>query len=234
MTALDISAGRLAIALGNGEKDELSTLLQHPAAQRSARAVLVLAHGAGADLKHRTMSAIAAALANVNIATLRCNFPFKEHGRNRVDDVATSVATLCAAVSMAMRELPATPVLLGGHSFGGRMASHAAAQAQAPQVRGLIYFAFPLHAADKPAVTRAAHLKQIDTPMLFLSGTRDALASAALLAREVAALGDCAQLHWLHDADHSYATRQRQRVGRPDVFAEMGSTVAAWLDHIAL
>ena len=221
----------MAIVLpGNGARDEVTTLYQR--SLPAPRALLVLAHGAGADLRHRTMAAIADALCAARIATLRCNFPFKEHQRARVDDTATAVATLVAAVAMAKQLLPDVPLLLGGHSFGGRMASHAAALRLVPAIRGLVFCAFPLHTVGKPAVARAAHLTGIAQPMLFLSGTRDTLATAPLLTGCVNALGARGQLHWLHDADHGYATRQRERVGRPDVFVEMGAAVSAWFDGV--
>ena len=236
MNAATISAGRLSIVLrrsgagDSGAVDEVATLLQRPVT--APRALLVLAHGAGADMRHRSMAAIADALCVERIATLRCNFPFKEHGRPRVDDTDTAVTTLEAAVAHAARALPGVPLLLGGHSFGGRMASHAAARGAVPDIRGLVFCSFPLHTAGKPAVSRAAHLPRIQRPMLFLSGTRDALAAPALLAECVAALAPLARLHWLHDADHSYATRQRERVGAPDVFVELAQTVSAWLEDI--
>ena len=227
--------GRLTITLpGGAAVDEVSTFMQQPLRGATAKALLVLAHGAGADMRHRTMQAIADALCDVDIATLRCNFPFKEHGRARVDDVATAVATLVAAVTLAQRLLPGTPLLLGGHSFGGRMASHAAAQGLVAQARGLVFCAFPLHTAGKPAVTRAKHLPQIPQPMLFLSGTRDALATPSLLSSQIETVGDRARLHWLHDADHSYAVRQRERVGMSDVFVEMATAARAWFDEVVL
>jgi predicted alpha/beta-hydrolase family hydrolase len=190
------------------------------------RAVLVLAHGAGAGFQHATMRALAEAFAAVGLSTLRFNFPFMEAGRRRVDAMPVAVASLREAFAAAAGLAGGLPVYLGGHSFGGRMASHAALEDSAG-VAGLIFCAFPLHPAGKPAVTRAAHLAELELPMLFLSGTRDALAERELLEATVAALGERAQLHWLATADHSYRILKRQR--NDDVFEEMGAAAGAFL-----
>lgn len=190
-----------------------------------ARAMLVLAHGAGAGMEHATLGAIADALAQRSIATLRFNFPFKEQHKPRVD--AREVATLAIARAAAhARELePRVPLWLGGHSFGGRMASHAVLDHSIPAVHGLVFCAFPLHPADRPSTSRAAHLPQIALPMLFLSGTRDALATPELLERTVAGLGTRAQLHWLETADHSYKVLKRSRKNPQPVFDEIADAI---------
>jgi predicted alpha/beta-hydrolase family hydrolase len=183
-----------------------------------AVAALVLAHGAGAGMTHRSMQAIADAFEQCGIATLRFNFPFIDAGKNRVDSPA--VATTCIAEAFADASLRTTlPIWLGGHSFGGRMASHAVLE-HGLAAEGLIFCSFPLHTADKPAVSRAAHLAAIKQPMLFLSGTRDALAQRALLEPLVAGLPS-ARLYWLDTADHGYKVLKRSRRSAEDVFDEM-------------
>jgi len=183
-----------------------------------AVAALVLAHGAGAGMRHRNMQAIADAFARCGIATLRFDFPFIEAGRKRVDSPAVATARIADAYRSA-RERTRLPLWIGGHSFGGRMASHAVlTEAIAPT--GLVFCSFPLHAAGKPGTERARHLEKIRLPMLFLSGTRDALATPELLETVVAAL-PTAKLHWLETADHGYRVLQRERADKTSVFDEM-------------
>ena len=180
-------------------------------------ATLVFGHGAGGDMHHRTMKAIAEAFSKVGIATLRFNFPFKEEGHARVDSKAVSVATVKAAVEFAATNYQ-TSLFLGGHSFGGRMASHAVVDYEL-NVAGMIFCSFPLHPRGKPSTARAEHLAAIRQPMLFLSGTRDALAEPDLLCSVVKVAR--AKLQWLETADHGYGILKRTRQRQDDVFDEM-------------
>ena len=195
-------------------------------AEAAHRATLVFGHGAGADMRHRSMEAIAAAFASIGVATLRYNFPFKEAGKSRVDSQAVSTATVAAALAHA-RSQAEGPHLLGGHSFGGRMASHAVVE-HGLNVAGLIFCSFPLHGVGKPSIRRAEHLDRIDAPMLFLSGSRDGMAQAPLL-EEVAARTQ-ATVRRLDTADHGYKVLKRTRQRSDDVFEEMASHAAAWLN----
>jgi len=195
-----------------------------------ALAALVLAHGAGAGMTHRHMQAIAAAFERAGIATLRFNFPFMDAGKNRVDPLGIATACIAAAFAAAA-ERTDLPIWLGGHSFGGRMASHAVLErGLAPE--GLIFCSFPLHNAGKPATTRARHLPEIRQPMLFLSGTRDKLAERELLEPLVAGL-PAAELHWLDTADHSYQVLKRSRASTEDVFTEMARVTRAFIERHA-
>ena len=183
----------------------------------AAVATLVFGHGAGADMRHPNMEAIAQAFAAVGISTLRFNFPFKEAKKSRVDAKPVAIATIEAALDFA-RERFVGPLFLGGHSFGGRMATHAVAERQL-DVAGLILGSFPLHPAGRLSVDRAAHLDAVRQPLLFLSGTRDALADAGLLKEVVERIGGT--LAWLDDGDHGYKTRKRTRTRTDDIFTEM-------------
>jgi predicted alpha/beta-hydrolase family hydrolase len=194
-----------------------------------AVAALVLAHGAGAGMTHRNMQAIADAFERAGIATLRFNFAFVEAGARRVDAREVATARIAEAFA-ATKERTALPVWLGGHSFGGRMASHAVLD-EGLDPPGLIFCAFPLHAAGKPSTARAAHLAGIKKPMLFLSGTRDALAERPLLEEVVAGLPD-AELHRLDTADHGYRVLKRRRQCAEDVFEEMGRAARGFVDEI--
>lgn len=205
----------------------LSAIWQAPAEPAAA---LVLAHGAGAGMEHANMEAIAAAFAARGIATLRFNFPFVEASSKRPDSPAVATAAIAAAYAAAS-ERTCAPLWLGGHSFGGRMASHAVIEHGLGPV-GLIFCSFPLHPAGKPAAMRAAHLRKVDKPLLFLSGTRDALADGVLLADVVAGL-PCAELHWLATADHGYRVRKRERGMAQSVFDEMANAARAFVDRHA-
>ena len=189
---------------------------------------LVFGHGAGADMRHRSMEAIASAFAGIGLATLRYNFPYKEAGKSRVDSQAVSTATVAAALAHARSEAQG-PFLLGGHSFGGRMASHAVVEHEL-DVAGLIYCSFPLHAIGRPTAKRADHLDAIKAPMLFLSGSRDKMATPELMEEVVARVG--ATLRWLDTADHGYKTLKRTRQRNDDVFEEMASHANEWLGDV--
>src|SRR5213593_3403245 len=174
-----------------GDTHTVSGLLSAPP---HPRACYVLAHGAGAGMSHPFMEAVATELAQRGIATLRYQFPFMEQGAKRPDPPKLAHATVRAAVAQAGRILPAVALVAGGKSFGGRMTSQAQAASALPGVRGLVFLGFPLHPAKQPSATRAAHLVDIQIPMLFLQGTRDDLADLALLEPLIAKLGKRATL----------------------------------------
>lgn len=191
-----------------------------------AVAAVVLAHGAGAGMTHASMQAIATAFESRGLATLRFDFPYMAEGRNRVDPPAVATAAIAAAFDAAQRRTQ-LPIWLGGHSFGGRMASHAVADRRVPAA-GLIFCSFPLHLPGKPDTKRAQHLAAIEQPMLFLSGTRDDLAKPELLEPLVASLPN-ATLHWLETADHGYRVLKRQRARADSVFDEMAEVAHAFV-----
>ena len=206
------------------EKGEVSALLIRP---EHAAYQLVLAHGASTNLRHRTMEQIAGALARENIATFRYNFPYSEHGTAR-NSAVVCMETIRNAVKAARDAAPDLPILAGGHSFGGRMTTNAQSAEPLENVIGLALFSFPLHMPGKPDTKRAEHLAKIQVPMLFLSGTRDALAELDLLEPVVKNLGKKAKLHLLDTADHSYKILKKTRRSREDVFAEMARAVREW------
>jgi predicted alpha/beta-hydrolase family hydrolase len=207
----------------------VSGLLQRPP---RARACYVLAHGAGAGMDHPFMAAVAAELAERGIATLRYQFPYMEQRARRPDPPARAQATVRAAVAEAARLLPSMALVAGGKSFGGRMTSQAQAAAPLPGVRGLAFLGFPLHPAGRPSRQRGDHLFGIQVPLLFLQGTRDALAVLDELEPLREALGDRAVLKLYQDADHSFHVPAR--TGRKDaqVRAEMLDALAAWIAGI--
>lgn len=195
----------------------------------NASALLVLAHGAGAGFEHAHMNALSKALNNAGISTLRFNFPFTEEGRRRVDKTDVCIDSIDHAVATAKRLCTKSKLFIGGHSFGGRMSTHYAAEHR-DVATGIILFSFPLHPSKKPAITRAAHLPAIKQPMLFLSGERDTLADAELLQSVTGPLAN-AQLHWLETADHSYRILKRTRKSAEDVYAEAARVASAWIEQ---
>jgi len=203
----------------------MQTLWQCPS---DALAVLVLAHGAGAGMGHRHMQALADALYRRGIATLRFNFPFIEAGKSRTDPPEVAAATIAAAASDA-RKRATLPLWVGGHSFGGRMSTHAVAE-HGLEAAGLILCSFPLHMPGKPDVKRAAHLSKVREPTLFLSGTRDELAERELLTQVVAGLPR-AEIHWLDTADHGFKVLKRTRSSAEDVYDEAARVAREFVDR---
>ena len=207
----------------------VSALLTRPA---DARAACVLAHGAGAGMTHPFMQALADGLAQRRIATLRYQFPFMQRGSKRTDPPALAQATVRAAVEAAAQRLDELPLFAGGKSFGARMTSQAQAVAPLPAVRGLVFVGFPLHPADRPSDERARHLSGVRIPMLFLQGTRDALAQPPLMQALVDRLGAPTRLEWLEHADHGFDVLVRSGTTAERVLADLLDRAAAWmLEH---
>lgn len=193
-----------------------------------AAVALVLAHGAGAGMRHGFLEVLAAELAARGVATLRYQFPYAEAGRRRPDPPAVLVRTVEAAVAAA-RELTRLPLFVGGKSMGGRMSSTAAAEKGLPGVRGLVFFGFPLHPAGRPGTARGEHLADVELPMLFLQGDRDRLADLELLRTLLAPLGRRARLHALAGADHGFHVPKRSGRTDVEVLAELAEAAAAWM-----
>ena len=194
-----------------------------------ARAALVLAHGAGAGMAHKAMNATAEGLAARGIATLRYNFLYMERGSKRPDSPALAHEAVRAAVAKAGELAPDLPLFAGGRSFGGRMTSQAQAERPLASVRGLVFFAFPLHPPGKPGVERAAHLAEIKVPMLFLQGTNDEFARLDLLDETVVGLGAQASLTLAQFADHSFHAPAKSGRKDPEVLAEILDACAVWM-----
>jgi predicted alpha/beta-hydrolase family hydrolase len=203
-------------------------------APTGARVCYVIAHGAGAGMRHAFLAALSQALSTHGVATLRNQCPYMENGSKRPDPPALAHATVRAAVAEAARRLPSIPLVAGGKSFGGRMASQAQAEEPLPSVRGIAFVGFPLHPAGKPSDERARHLDDVRIPMLFLQGSRDDLADLARLRPIVARLGDRARLIEFEDADHSFHVRARS--GRTDagVLDGIAAALSAWIDEAIL
>ena len=172
-------------------------------APQKSKCIMTLAHGAGAGMHHSFMVALANALAEADIATLRFNFPFMEQKKGRPDAPAVAHQTIEAAISKARELSPSLPLFVSGKSFGGRMSSQYVAAHPGTAVKGIIFYGFPLHPAGKPSTERAEHLKQVEVPMLFLQGTRDELATWNLVESVCSSLPN-AELVKIEGADHAF------------------------------
>lgn len=188
----------------------------------SSQRFLVLAHGAGAGMKHPFMVSLSKELAALGIGTLRFNFPFIEQKKKRPDFPAVAEKTIEMAIHKATELFPGVTLFAGGKSFGGRMTSQLFSRKAIDHVKGLAFFGFPLHPAGKPGVERAEHLSKVDRPMLFLQGTKDTLAEWELIEPVCGTLSK-ATLVKIDRADHAFYVP-----GRKDVVAELARQFAAW------
>ena len=204
---------------------DVSGLLLRP---DHARLLYVLAHGAGAGMRHPFLEAIAQRLAEQGIATLRYQFPYMERRSSRPDSPAIATATVRAAVAEATHVAPGLPLIAGGKSFGGRMTSTAQAEEPLPNVRGLVFLGFPLHPPGRPGDQRAEHLARVQIPMLFLQGDRDEFADLKLLTPLIERLGQRATLHLVEGGDHSFKVPKRNGRTADDVTADLVGTIDGW------
>lgn len=221
---MSLAATPLTLQLPEG--GAVSALLDAPA---GAEACYVFAHGAGAGMHHAFMAAIATGLAQRGVATLRFQFPFMEQGHKRPDAPRVAHAAVRAAVREAAMRVPGVPLFAGGKSFGARMSSQAQALEPLPDVQGLVFVGFPLHPAGKPGTERAEHLAGVALPMLFLQGTRDALAELDLVREVTAKLGERATLHIVEGADHAFHVLVRSGRSDAQVLEEVLEVMAGWM-----
>jgi len=213
-----------------GEKvDKVSGLLILP---KGAEALLVFAHGAGAGMRHKFMEEMAEKLADRAVATFRYQFPYMEKGSKRPDSEAVLTASVRAAVTTAKKYADSLPLFAGGKSMGGRMTSLAAAKEPLEGVRGLIYFGFPLHAAGKPSADRGHHLFDIKLPMLFLQGSRDALADLKLLKPLCARLGKGVELFMIDGGDHSFHLLKSSGRSDDQALDEAARKITSWISRL--
>jgi predicted alpha/beta-hydrolase family hydrolase len=218
------ASAEVRIAVGE-RMGEVSGLLLQPT---GARLLYVLAHGAGAGMRHPFLKVVAQRLAERSIATLRYQFPYMERRAGRPDPPAVAAATVRAAAIEAARVAPGLPLVAGGKSFGGRMTSTAQAEEPLPGVRGLVFLGFPLHPPGRPGDSRAEHLALVQIPMLFLQGDRDEFADLKLLNPVVKQLRERATLHLVKGGDHSFHVLKRSGGTDAEVMAELVETIVAW------
>ncbi len=209
----------------SGPRGSLEALLLLP---ERARLLYVLAHGAGAGMRHPFLESVAQALATRGIGTFRYQFPYMQAREKRPDPPDVAMAAVRAAVDKAVEVAPGLPMIAGGKSFGGRMTSNAAAKAALPGVKGLVFLGFPLHPPGKPGDSRAAHLASVTVPMLFLQGARDTLARLDLITAVCQRLGPRATLHVVEGADHSFKVLKRSGRTDAEVMEELVGEIDRW------
>jgi len=225
-TNMSPSAGK-EIHFGVNEKaGAVSGLLLQP---EGAHALLALAHGAGAGMRHRFMETIAVKFAERGVATLRYQFPYMEKRVKRPDSESVLTDTVRAAMGAAKKIAGDLPLFAGGKSMGGRMTSLAAARHPFAGVHGLVFFGFPLHAAGKPGAERGEHLAAVNLPMLFLQGSRDSLADLKLLKPLCSGLGKRAELFVVKGGDHSFHMLKSSGRSDEEVVDELVVKVAEWM-----
>ena len=208
---------------------EVSALLLRP---DTASALVVLAHGAGAGMRHPFLERVTRELAGRHVGTFRYQFPYMERGSRRPDPRPVLLDTVRAAVSAAREAAPDLPLVAGGKSMGGRMTSLAASEEPLDAVRGLVFLGFPLHPPAKPSADRAEHLTRVRLPLLFVQGTRDSLAPLDAMRPLCADLGDRARLHVVEGGDHSFAVLKRSGRTADDVFQEIGVLTEGWIASV--
>jgi len=226
---MGVSKGKEVQFFVNEKGGGVSGLLLNPA---NANSLLVLAHGAGAGMRHRFMEDVAGKLADRGVATLRYQFPYMEKRTKRPDSEAVLIDTVKAAIATAKKQAGNLPIFAGGKSMGGRMTSIAAAKEALDGVRGLVYFGFPLHAAGRPGIDRGQHLADIQIPMLFLQGSRDALAELKLLTSLCEKLGKLTELFIVDGGDHSFHMLKSSKKSDEQVLDELVSKAAGWMSAV--
>lgn len=197
-----------------------------------AKQVLVFAHGAGVGMKSKFMEQVSLSLAELGIASLRFNFPYMEKGKRMPDTRPVCTATVKATVEKASKLSPKLPIFAGGKSFGGRMTSTTASEGMIPNVKGIIFFGFPLHAPGRPSNDRAEHLYKVEIPMLFLQGSRDALASLDLLKPVLKKIGKKAELFVIEGGDHSFHCPKEYGNKDNEVIIKICEGVKRWMDNL--
>src|SRR6059036_2932032 len=223
-----VSSDPVTITVGDGGASVSGLLMRPP----GARWLYVLAHGAGAGMRHPFLETFARALAERDVATLRYQFPYMERRASRPDPPAVAAATVRAAAAEAARLATELPVVAGGKSFGGRMTSTAQAEQPLPGVRGLVFLGFPLHPPGRPGDSRAEHLARVQIPMLFLQGDRDDFADLKLLKPVLEGLGDRATLHLVEGGDHSFKVLKRSGKTEADVMGEVADAMVDWTGRL--
>ncbi len=190
-----------------------------------AKAVVVLAHGAGAGMDHPFMSALSEELEKKSVTTVRYNFSYMENKKKRPDPPAIAEKTVEVAILKTHELFPGLPLFVAGKSFGGRMSSQRLSKEPMPEVKGIIFFGFPLHPSGAPSTKRANHLSTVTVPMLFLSGTKDTLAELTLLKKVTKVLPKATVITF-EGADHSFKS------GKENLLPKLAGIASEWIDQM--
>jgi predicted alpha/beta-hydrolase family hydrolase len=203
--------------------------------KRGADRAVLFAHGAGSDMHAATLARVADALADARIPSLRFNYPYRDAGRKSPDRAAVlDSSTREAAAELARQaKLPPERLVLGGRSMGGRYCSLIVGADDDPvPALGLLLLGYPLHAAGKPDQPRVEHFPRLLVPCLFVSGTRDSLASQDALTDAVKAIKGPVGMHWLESADHGYRPKKSSGRTIDDVADEAAKVSVDWVKSL--
>ena len=190
---------------------------------QKSKCIMTIAHGAGAGMNHSFMVSLAQSLSEEGIATLRFNFPFTENKKGRPDTPVVAHQTIEAIIIKAQKLFPKLPLFVAGKSFGGRMTSQWLSAHPDTEIKGVIFYGFPLHAPGKPSIERAEHLKGVKTPMLFLQGSKDEFATPKLIASVTSSL-PLAELIKIEGANHGF------KAGKQDNIKLLSTITRDWIE----
>lgn len=217
------AAQRISVTLPTGGV-EIAAAYGRPA---DAWAAVAIAHGAGAGHAHPFLTGFADALRAEGVATLRFEFPYVTAGRRMPGPASHAVATWEAVHAWLTERAAGVPVWAAGKSYGGRMASMAAAEGRIDPA-GLAYLGYPLHPPGDASKARTAHLPDVAPPQLFVEGTNDPFIDPhAQLEDAVASCRD-AQIAWIEGGGHSFEVKGRKRPA-DQIGGELAPLVAAWM-----
>ena len=191
------------------------------------RAVIALAHGAGAGHEHPFLVGAARVWADAGFTTVRFDFPYRHAGRRMPGPAAHAVETWAAVETFCRGAAPGLPFVAAGKSYGGRMASMAAAEGRIG-ADALVYLGYPLHPPGRPENARTAHLPAVTAPQLFLAGTKDPFLQPLVdLEAAVAACHD-AEIRWFEGGGHSFEVAGR-KLPADEVGAATARSAVPWL-----
>jgi predicted alpha/beta-hydrolase family hydrolase len=196
---------------------------------KNQRALCVLGHGAGADLRSDYMETFAQGFRERQISVLRFNFAYMEAGKRSPDKQPVLETTMRAAIESARERADGLPLFAGGKSMGGRIASHVVADGV--KVDGLVFLGYPLHPPGRPDRIRDQHLRNIRVPMLFVEGTRDPFCPLDALERVRAKLQKTSVVV-IDDGDHSLKVRKSSGRDTADAWQEAINAAADWMLNV--
>ena len=209
------------------------TALHYPS-QTSARTTLVLAHGAGADQRHRAMVTLAAGIATHGVDVWTFNFLYTEQRRRTPDRSPVLEQTWTAVIEEIAADLPAGHrLVIGGKSMGGRIGSmvlaHPPATPAWTRVSGLVLLGYPLHPPGKPDQPRTTHLPAIRVPILLVHGARDAFGTREEIEPVFQALPTRVDVEFIERGDHSFKVPKSTGLTESAVLARICERVANWI-----
>lgn len=219
------------------DNSRVSALVYPARAGATLGATLVLAHGAGADQQSEFMVTFARGLAARGFDVLTFNFPYMEAKRRLPDPADRLEACYRAALTTARTHprLSANPLIVGGKSLGGRIASQVVARMEDPAgfgLVGLVLLGYPLHPPGKPDQVRTAHLPRVRVPMLFLQGTRDNFGTPPEVRKALAQVGVSATIYAVLGGDHSFAIASGGALTQETVYAAVQDEIARWAREV--